>query len=298
MFDGPTTVDVDWDDGPGIVIDLSAVYSDRDALPLVMMAATHWLTAVLQRAANRRVIQVIDEAWAAVLHGARHFQSSLKLARTYGVSTWLVCHRPSDLTAQADDGTADAKIAAGLLSDIQTRVLLRQPADQVAVAADLFGLTERESRASSANSSEAGPCGGSNSEVRSSRTSSPTSGTTPVRHRRRHDHLNRTSRDARTHRPTLEHRPTSSTAPTSPRSSTSTPTRRRRGPPADAGTARSPTTTTTTPRSPCTPTTTATNAGAAGPATTPTAATPSTSSWSPSTPTGRTPSTSSPPAPD
>jgi type IV secretory pathway VirB4 component len=144
MFDGPTTVGIDWADGPGIVVDLSAVYGDRDALPLVMMAATHWLGAVLQRAGDRRVIQVIDEAWAAVLHGARHFQASLKLARTYGVSTWLLCHRPSDLTAQADDGTADAKIAAGLLADIQTRVLLRQPSDQLAMAAELFALSERE----------------------------------------------------------------------------------------------------------------------------------------------------------
>ena len=144
MFDGPTTVGIDWAAGRGIVIDLSAVYGDRDALPLVMMAATHWLGAVLQRAGDRRVIQVIDEAWAAVLHGARHFQSSLKLARTYGVSTWLICHRPSDLTAQADDGTADAKIAAGLLADIQTRVLLRQPTDQLATAAQLFALSERE----------------------------------------------------------------------------------------------------------------------------------------------------------
>ena len=144
MFDGPTTVGLDWANGRGVVVDLSAVYGDRDALPLVMMAATHWLGAVLQRESDRRVIQVIDEAWAAVLHGARHFQSSLKLARTYGVSTWLVCHRPSDLTAQADDGTAEAKIAAGLLADIQTRVLLRQPSDQLPMAAELFALTERE----------------------------------------------------------------------------------------------------------------------------------------------------------
>ena len=56
----------------------------------------------------------------------------------------LVCHRPSDPTAQADDGTAAAKIAAGLLSDIQTRVLLKQPPEQVAVAAEMFDLTERQ----------------------------------------------------------------------------------------------------------------------------------------------------------
>lgn len=57
---------------------------------------------------------MIDEAWAAVRHGASYFQSSLKLSRASGVATVLVCHRPSDLTAQADDGTSSAKIAAGL----------------------------------------------------------------------------------------------------------------------------------------------------------------------------------------
>lgn len=144
MFDGATTVRIDWTDGPGFVIDLSAVYDDEDALPLVMLAATSWLAATLQRRDDRRVLQVIDEAWAAVRHGARHFQGSLKLSRTYGVSTWLVCHRPGDLTAQTDDGTAIAKISAGLLSDIQTRIILRQPPDQVTVAAELFALSERE----------------------------------------------------------------------------------------------------------------------------------------------------------
>ncbi|MAT06289.1 MAG: hypothetical protein CL424_14725 [Acidimicrobiaceae bacterium] len=144
MFDGPTTVGEQWASGPGLVVDLSAVYNDHEALPLVMLAATSWLSTVLQRDSDQRVLQVIDEAWAAVRHGARHFQGSLKLARTYGVSTILICHRPSDLTAQADDGTADAKIAAGLLSDIQTRVIFRQPIDQVPIARELFALTERE----------------------------------------------------------------------------------------------------------------------------------------------------------
>ena len=106
MFDGPTTVSIDWDNGPGVVLDLSAVYGNSEALPLVMVAATHWLTGALRGRPERRSVQVIDEAWAAVRHGAAYFQSSLKLSRTYGVATVLVCHRPSDLTAQADDGTA------------------------------------------------------------------------------------------------------------------------------------------------------------------------------------------------
>ena len=144
MFDGPTNVAVDWDHGPGVVLDLSAVHHNTEALPLVMVAATHWLAGALRGHPQRRAVQVIDEAWAAIRHGAAYFQSSLKLSRAYGVATVLVCHRPSDLTAQPDDGTASAKIAAGLLSDIQTRVLLRQPPEQVAAAAELFDLTERE----------------------------------------------------------------------------------------------------------------------------------------------------------
>ena len=144
MFDGPTTVRVDWDKGPGILLDLSAVYSNADALPLVMLAATHWLAGALRGRGDRQAIQVIDEAWAAVRHGAEYFQSSLKLARANGVATVVVCHRPSDLTAQSDDGSSSSKIAAGLLSDIQTRVLLRQPPEQLDEAAQLFDLSERE----------------------------------------------------------------------------------------------------------------------------------------------------------
>lgn len=144
MFDGPTTIDIDWRHGPGVVIDLSAVYGDDEALPLVMAAATTWLTSMLRHTRDRRVIQVVDEAWAAVRHGARHLQASLKLARVYGASTWLVCHRPNDLTAQTDDGTASAKIAAGLLADAQTRVVLRQAPDQIPAAARLLGLNTRE----------------------------------------------------------------------------------------------------------------------------------------------------------
>jgi type IV secretory pathway VirB4 component len=144
MFDGDTNVDIDWDHGPGVVVDLSAVYANSEALPLVIAAATQWLSGALRGRPNRRSVQVIDEAWAAVRHGAGYFQSSLKLSRAHGVATVLVCHRPSDLTAQSDDGTASAKIAAGLLSDIQTRVLLRQPPEQIPAAAEMFDLTERE----------------------------------------------------------------------------------------------------------------------------------------------------------
>src|SRR3954451_2636861 len=67
MFDGQTTRHVDWS-GRGVVLDLSAVHGDPDALGLVMIAATAWLQAVLAPARHGddgiRRVQVIDEAWA------------------------------------------------------------------------------------------------------------------------------------------------------------------------------------------------------------------------------------------
>ena len=77
MFDGPTNVNVDWRHGPGVVVDLSAVHNDPEVLPLVMLAATYWLGEAM-RHPGRQKLQVIDEAWAAVRHGAAYVQSLLE----------------------------------------------------------------------------------------------------------------------------------------------------------------------------------------------------------------------------
>jgi hypothetical protein len=144
MFDGPSTVPLRWD-GPGLVLDLSSIPIDSDALPLVMVAAAGWLSQLMAGPGPRRV-QVLDEAWALLgnCHTARYLQSCFKLGRTYGVANICIAHRPSDLGAQADDGTATAKIAAGLLADAATKILLRQAPDQLDAASASFGLTEPE----------------------------------------------------------------------------------------------------------------------------------------------------------
>ncbi len=144
MFDGPSTVPLRWE-GPGIVLDLSSIAIDSDALPLVMVAAAGWLSQLMAGPGPRRV-QVLDEAWALLgnRHTARYLQSCFKLGRTYGVANVCISHRPSDLGAQADDGTATAKIAAGLLADAATKILLRQAPDQLDAATSSFGLTEPE----------------------------------------------------------------------------------------------------------------------------------------------------------
>ncbi len=148
MFDGPSTVEVDWT-GRGVVLDLSAVFHDRDALRLVMIAATAWLQALLATPEGDntpRRIQVLDEAWALLSdeRTARYLQSCWKLCRSYGVANIAVAHRLSDLHSGADDGTATAKVAMGLLADTQTRVIFRQASDQVAETAELLGLNSAE----------------------------------------------------------------------------------------------------------------------------------------------------------
>lgn len=150
MFDGPSTVTVDWA-GRGLVLDLSAVYSDPQALRLVMVAATGWLQTLLAAPSAEpgpRRYQVLEEVWALLgsERTAKYLQSAFKLARSYGVANIAVAHRIADLYAQADDGSSAAKVAAGLLSDTQTRVLFRQPPDQVDQARRLLGLTAAEAR--------------------------------------------------------------------------------------------------------------------------------------------------------
>lgn len=146
MFDGRSTVPLCWD-GPGLVLDLSAVSIESDALPLVMVAAAGWLQELMACPGPQR-IQVLDEAWALLgnRHTAGWLQTAFKLGRTYGTANFCIAHRVSDLVAQADDGSATSKIAAGLLADSATKIVHRQAPDQIAAAVDHVGLTEPESR--------------------------------------------------------------------------------------------------------------------------------------------------------
>ena len=145
MFDGPTNVAVDWD-GPGIVIDLSAVHHDTEALTLVMVATTAWLQTLMARPDGPRRIQVLDEAWALLgsERTSRYLQACWKLSRSYGVANIAIVHRLSDLRSQSDDGTTASKVSMGLLADTQTRVLFRQATDQIPEARSLLGLTNTE----------------------------------------------------------------------------------------------------------------------------------------------------------
>jgi len=144
MF-GPTTVDLDWSK-PGIVVDISAVFHS-DALAPVMVAVGAWLTELVTAPdRDEQVILVLDEAWAVLRLTAvvRWLQAVAKLARTYGVQLLMILHRLSDLASQTDDASAAMKIAHGLLSDVETKIIFRQPEDQASHLVEMLGLTEAE----------------------------------------------------------------------------------------------------------------------------------------------------------
>ena len=147
MFDGPSTVKVDWSDGPGVSIDLSAVFGNPEALPLVQMTTNAWLSVQMTDLARqgRRGILVEDEVWATTgsERAAKALQARLKLCRMYGIWNILVTHRLSDLRSQADDGTAASKVAAGLIGDIQTKVVFAQATGELDEAARLLRLNPK-----------------------------------------------------------------------------------------------------------------------------------------------------------
>jgi hypothetical protein len=127
MFDGPSTLRTDLE-GRGLVVDLSSVVNNPALLVPVMVCVTGWLQSLLARpvgdGAGPRRRQVIDEAWALLANErtARYLQASWRLARQWGVANIAITHTAEDLMAQADDGTAVAKVAKALVQVTDTVV--------------------------------------------------------------------------------------------------------------------------------------------------------------------------------
>lgn len=144
MFDGQTSVDIDWD-GPLVIIDLSALHQS-DALPILMTCAASWLQAAFARPGAGKRIIVIDEAWSILktIGIARWLQANFKLSRAYGIQNMIIMHRVSDLKATGDLGTETRTIAEGLLSDAGTRVVYAQSPDEIVTAKALLDLTGTE----------------------------------------------------------------------------------------------------------------------------------------------------------
>jgi type IV secretory pathway VirB4 component len=153
MFDGPTSPGLDLDAG-FVALDLSAV-QDSSALGILMTCAAAWLQGVVMDRKRRaeagegdapKVILAVDEAWriTADLGVAEWLQRSFKLSRAHGVQNIIALHRLSDLGAAGAAGSREARIAEGLISDADTKVVLAQPPDQTDGLRNLLGLSRTE----------------------------------------------------------------------------------------------------------------------------------------------------------
>lgn len=132
MFDGPTTEGLDLD-GSVVVLDLSEL-RDSEAIPLLMLCATRWLTASLLNPAeqSKRII-VLDECWRLIREPAvaRWMQANWKLCRQYGIANVAVMHRVTDIDAAGNAGSEQVALARGLVADCGTQVLYRQDREAV-----------------------------------------------------------------------------------------------------------------------------------------------------------------------
>ncbi|HEY3547375.1 MAG TPA: ATP-binding protein [Propionicimonas sp.] len=144
MFDEPTTHRLD-PTAPMVVLDVSALGSDDDALAVASTCAAAWVEGALASSLAPRWV-IYDEAWRLLRHPGliRRMQAQWKLSRSYGIANLLVLHRLSDLDAVGGAGSEARALAEGLLADCSTRVIYRQEPDQLAAATRSLGLTEPE----------------------------------------------------------------------------------------------------------------------------------------------------------
>ncbi len=144
LFDGPSTVTLDAT-APMVVLDLSRLGSNDDALAIAMTCTSAWLEASLASDGGQRWI-IYDEAWRLLrsLPLVRRMQAQWKLSRAYGIANLLVLHRLSDLDAVGATGSEVRALAEGLLADCSTRIIYRQESDQLATAGAALGLTKTE----------------------------------------------------------------------------------------------------------------------------------------------------------
>lgn len=144
MFDGPSTVRLD-PGGPGVLVDLSAVYESPQVLAPAMVAAGSWIRSAFIRPGRQHLL-VLDETWQVLGHAGvgAWLRQTMKLARSLGVAVVLVTHHLSDFEAAGAAGSEVARTAATLVSDTATHVLLAQPPVALSDSARALGLSAPE----------------------------------------------------------------------------------------------------------------------------------------------------------
>ena len=141
LFDGPTTIDVDWT-APIQSLSLSRLEALGDeAVGIALTCLNSWGRGMRELAApgDMRIV-VRDESWKQLRLGpeaVKSFDADLRLSRGDGDIQFAVAHKPSDLMTAGDAGSQATAIAKDLLHLADIKILHGQ---DHAVAAELERL--------------------------------------------------------------------------------------------------------------------------------------------------------------
>ncbi|MDQ7991241.1 MAG: hypothetical protein AAGC63_00420 [Propionicimonas sp.] len=157
LFDGPTTIDIDWN-APIQSLSLSRLEALGDeAVGIALTCLNSWSRGMRELAApgDLRVV-VRDESWKQLRLGpeaVKSFDADLRLSRRDGDVQVAVAHKPSDLLTAGDAGSQAVAIAKDLLHLADTHILHGQDPPSPTTSTDSSGC-----RRSNRNSSPAGRC--------------------------------------------------------------------------------------------------------------------------------------------
>jgi hypothetical protein len=145
LFDRESTIAFD-PAMPMISIDVSRIGEDNPLIPLVMTCTSAWMEAALRDPAGGKRWMVYDEAWKIMRHPplVRRMEAQWRLSRAWGLANVLAVHQLADFDAVGDHGSEARARAKSLLSLTATRVVYRQPADQLTHTAAAMGLNPTE----------------------------------------------------------------------------------------------------------------------------------------------------------
>lgn len=146
LFDGPTTVGMDFD-APIQTVDLSRLDGRGDeTVAMTLACVSSWGQAAIDDPAGGVRLVVRDELWRAMRIPAmiRKVDSDLRLSRAQGTIQVLSTHRLADFEAVGAAGSQEVSIAKNLIASCDVRICLRQDTAPLAMTRDAIGLTDTE----------------------------------------------------------------------------------------------------------------------------------------------------------
>lgn len=146
LFDGPTTVGLDFD-APIQTVDLSRIDGRGDeTVAMTLACVSTWGEAAIAAPGGPVRLVIQDELWRAMRIPSmiRKLDSDLRLSRSQGTIKLLSTHRLADFEAVGAAGSEEVTIAKNLISSCDVRICLRQDTAPLAMTRDVIGLTDTE----------------------------------------------------------------------------------------------------------------------------------------------------------